>query len=112
MPSDYVRPAGVESEEVQAALERSGVLAGLAVEWVELPVPGVTRWFQFRAGAELAGALVARLQPFAAKTVVRSDWTASGTELGRAVRCPLRTGSSRAPRVSRPGECRGGGGER
>ncbi len=63
----YVRLAGVESEEPQATLERSGVLAGLAVEWVELPFPGMRRWFQFRVGPELVGELVERLRAFASR---------------------------------------------
>jgi hypothetical protein len=63
----YLKPVGVYSEEIQQRLEDSMALAGLAVEWVELPFPSMHRWFQFRVEPDLVRELFKRLQGFAAE---------------------------------------------
>jgi hypothetical protein len=60
----YLRPAGVDSEEIQRRLEQAAVLSGLAVRWVELPFPSMHRWFEFRVEAVLVDELFRRLHAF------------------------------------------------
>jgi hypothetical protein len=61
----FLRTRGIDSEELQQRLERSAALTGLSVEWVELPYPGMRRWFQFRVEPGLLEELFRRLHGFA-----------------------------------------------
>jgi hypothetical protein len=72
MLAGLLRPAGVDTEVLQGRLEESGLLAGLAVEWIELPFPRMRRWFQFRVEPELVGELFRRLREFSSPATERS----------------------------------------
>lgn len=78
----FLRSEGVASEEVQAELERSGVLAGLVAAWVEFPFPDMRRWFQFRVERGLVGELAERLHVFVSSRGSQAEPTAAPDPAG------------------------------
>jgi len=81
--SGFVRRVGSASEDPQAEAERTGLFAGLPVEWFKVPATEEW-WFRFRVEPELVGELVERLRAFASRAAAQKPAEPGATADGGA----------------------------